>query len=168
MRVGDCCGVLPAAFHLFPFPNTFILRSVTRAKAFWFLAGPSVGSDPPNGDFSRWIAAPLYCQRMSFASRRTSIWRSYIIMQMVAMSHWRSWFALLSAQAAPPRLSVRLRARGSTNREAGSKNPNNAVPTHHAIISVSFHSEDSLGCFLPHRHQTQQLPRPFSRCHSPG
>lgn len=32
---GDCCGVLPAAFHLLPFPNTFILRSVTRAKTLW-------------------------------------------------------------------------------------------------------------------------------------
>lgn len=48
---GDCCGVLPAAFHLLPFPNTFILRSVTQAKTFLDFSSSSVGSDPPNGDF---------------------------------------------------------------------------------------------------------------------
>lgn len=87
-------GILPAGFHLLPFPNTYILCSVTQAKMFAFkqTGPPSAATNQtltfhPKAWLFHWIAEPLYCQRMCFASRQTSIWRSYIIMQMLAMSH---------------------------------------------------------------------------------
>lgn len=164
---------LPAAFHLLPFPNTFILRSVTPAKRFGFnwtgsptAATSFIGSSTPR---LRSGAALLSKGCLFPPPGQTSIWRSYVIMQMVAMSHWCSLLALLRAQAASPRLSRASAAHAKkTQKRMGWKTKQTAcTKTHTHTPTRSFLKQPRLPVTSASSPApAQQFPTPFARCHS--